>query len=323
MKKADMIWLPALLYRLLLKHTDQENRLSMPQILALLEEEGFRADRRSVYKAFHVLRESGSEVIFEKTGGMQGYRLVHPFTPAQSLYLLNAVRNSFSLTPAQADLFAQRITALMSEAEIRMMPDQRSDIVRTDNEHVMDSIQLLLQAVRDCVFVSFRYYDITVSKQKKYRRNSERYRLVPYAVVAANSRYYCVFYSPVHKNFANYRIDKMDHVMLTDEKADPVPFSLPDHMRSAFQMYHGEASTVTAEFDLSLSSQVFDQFGTDIIISKVTDTSFTASIRTAITPPLISWLLQYPSLIRVLKPQELIDRLKEIADILHQTYEEV
>ena len=87
-------------------------------------------------------------------------------------------------------------------------------------------------------------------------------------------------------------------------------------------MLFRSVKTVTAEFDLSLTSQVFDQFGSDIISSSVTDRTFTASIRTAVTPPLVSWLLQYPSLIRVRAPQELIGRMKEIADILQKTYQE-
>ena len=321
MKHSEMIWLPPVLYRILQQNTDRENRLSMPQLLAMLEEEGFQADRRSVYKAIHVLKENGVEVIFDKTGGKQGYRLVHLFTPAESMYLISAVRDSFSLTPGKADLFAAKIRSLMSRQEELLLPEIRQDVIHTENEQVLEISQKLLEAIRDCVFVDFRYYDMTVSRQKKYRRNSERYHLVPYAVVSSGGRFYCVFYSPVHQNFANYRIDKMDNVTCTSLQADPVPFSLADHMRSSFQMYHGEARTITAEFDLSLSSQVFDSFGTDLIISKVTDRTFIASFRTAITPPLISWLLQYPSFVRVIRPQELIDRLMETADTIHNTYQ--
>ena len=39
MKKVEMIRLPSVLHRILQQYTDRENRLSMPQILALLEEE--------------------------------------------------------------------------------------------------------------------------------------------------------------------------------------------------------------------------------------------------------------------------------------------
>ena len=320
MKKGTMIYLPVVLYKILSKHTDSEHRLSMPEILSLLEEEGYPAGRRSVYKAIDVLKENGVNIVFDKTGGMQGYRMDHLFTTAESLYLINAVQNSYSLTEDTADAFTAKIRSLVSDHEAELLSAVRTDVIHTDNRHVMDHIQLLLSAIRDCRFVDFRYYDISVTRQKKYRRNSEHYHLVPYAVVTDAGRYYCVFWSPVHQNFANYRIDKMDHVTLSKDLADPVPFSLDDHMRAAFSMYHGEASTVTAEFDLSLSSQVFDRFGSDIIISKVTDTAFTASIRTAVTPPLVSWILQYPEKITVKKPQELIDRLKEIAEILQNTY---
>lgn len=322
MKGSELMQLPTVLLRILIEHTDRENRLSMPQIIALLEENGISAERRSVYKAIRILNDNGFQISFDRSGNMQGYRLKHLFTPAEALYLTDSVRNSFSLTEAEAERFCTKITSLMSSSEKALLKDSRRDVIHTDNEHVMDYIQQLLEAVRDCVFVDFRYYDISVTGQKKYRRRSERYHLVPYAVISSENRWYCVFWSPVHRSFANYRIDKMDHVSVTSEKADPVPFSLPDHMRSAFRMYHGEARTVIAEFDLSLTSQVFDQFGSNIIISRVTDKTFTAAIRTAITPPLISWLLQYPSSLKVLEPQELILKIREIADILQKTYQE-
>ncbi len=322
MKRSEMMALPPLVWRLLQQHTDRENRMSMPEILALLEEEGVQTDRRSVYKAIRILNENGADIIFDRSGGSQGYYLNHRFTPAESLFLITAVRNSFSLAPEEAEQFCSRITDMMSSHEKELLAGSLPEAVHTDNEHVMEYIQMLLEAVRDCVYVSFRYYDMTVTRQKKYRRSSEKYHLVPYAVVSSENRWYCVFWSPVHRGFANYRIDKMDRVTVTSEKADPVPFSLSDHMRSAFRMYHGEARTVIAEFDLALTSQVFDQFGSDIIISKVTEKTFTAAIRTAITPPLVSWLLQYPSSLRVLEPPELISRMKEIADILQKTYQE-
>lgn len=322
MKGPELMQLPTVLLGILTEHTDRENRLSMPQILAHLEEKGITAERRSVYKAIRILNDSGFRITFDRSGNMQGYRLQHLFTPAESLYLIDSVRNSFSLTEAEAVRFCTKITSLMSSGEKELLNDARRDVIHTDNSNVMNYIQVLLEAVRDCVYVDFRYYDISVTRQKKYRRRNEKYHLVPYAVISSENRWYCVFWSPVHRGFANYRIDKMDHVNVTEEKADPVPFSLGDHMRAAFRMYHGDAKTVTAEFDLSLTSQVFDQFGSDIIISSVTDRTFTASIRTAVTPPLVSWLLQYPSLIRVRAPQELIGRMKEIADILQKTYQE-
>ena len=92
------------------------------------------------------------------------------------------------------------------------------------------------------------------------------------------------------------------------------------HIRSSFNMYHGEPETVTVKFDLSLANVVFDEFNRNIIISEVGEKRFTASLRSAVTPTLISWLLQFYDRMEVVKPDSLKEKLLEIADALTGTY---
>jgi len=58
----------------------------------------------------------------------------------------------------------------------------------------------------------------------------------------------------------------------------------------------------------------------DIIISHQDKDHFTASIRTAVTPTLTAWLLQFGDKVHVLKPQSLIDQMIDIADGIQKTY---
>ena len=114
----------------------------------------------------------------------------------------------------------------------------------------------------------------------------------------------------------------MDQITVTNEQSEGIPFSLQDHLRSSFQMYHGAPQTVTAVFDNSLSSIVFDQFGDNIVISSVDEKTFTASIRTAVTPPLVSWFLQFYDKVVIKKPKTLIEEYQRIAKALQNTYPE-
>ena len=69
-----------------------------------------------------------------------------------------------------------------------------------------------------------------------------------------------------------------------------------------------------------MANYVFDQFGKELIISKVNQNDFIANIRTAITPTLISWILQFESQLTILKPQELIDAVLDIANHIRRKY---
>lgn len=320
MKHAEMIQLPTLIRKILLEQSDETHLLSMPEIRAELENSGITADRRSVYKAISVLNENGEDIRYRTLDGKQGYWIRHPFTKAEALFLIDSIQSSFSLSAETSRAFSDRILSMLSTEQQKELPPTALAVSKTDSSNVLSLMETLLEAAAGRHPVEFHYYDLSVTRKKQYRRQNKTYRMVPYAIVSRGNRWYCVFYSENHGSFANYRIDKMELSKVLDEQCDPVRFSLADHIRSSFNMYHGEPQTVTVDFDLSLASIVFDEFGKDIIISNVSDSRFTASIRTAITPTLTSWLLQFYDRMEVRRPDELRDQMKKIAESLYQTY---
>ena len=192
---------------------------------------------------------------------------------------------------------------------------------KTGNASVLEVLSVVIRAIRSRRFLDFRYYDLSVTKTKQYRRTGRPYHLLPVAVMSEFGRFYIVFYSPKYGNFANYRADKIDSIRESDEIAEPVEFDAAAWRRNSFQMYAGEAATISLKCPLSLISQIYDQFGTDLIISAVTETSFTVHVRSALTPPLISWILTFYEEITVLRPRELIDELLQISAVLAEKYQ--
>ncbi|MCR4952038.1 MAG: WYL domain-containing protein [Solobacterium sp.] len=316
MNYPDKTFLPFYLEKLLEEQTDENRFITMPEIQTQLEHLGIRSDRRTVYKALSCLRDCGREIVYESR---KGYRIVHRLSAAEAFFLTDAVRQSSFLSAAETEKLEQTILSFLSPAQRSGLQFNPMTPPKPDHS-VLSIIEVLLAGIRTRRVTEFRYYDMTVSGKKQYRRQNRTYRMVPYAVVSNSGRYYCIFYSDSHKGFANYRLDKMDNVRLSEEIMDPVYFDLREHLRSSLQMYHGEAQTITADFDLSMASLVFDQFGSDIIISAVTSTTFRASIRTALTPTLISWLLQFEDRITVVRPQELIDSLLDLSARISSRY---
>lgn len=316
MNHPDKTFLPFYLEKILEENTDENHSLTMPEIQTMLENTGIKADRRTVYKAFTCLRECSREIIYESR---KGYRIVHRFSAAEAFFLADAVRQSPFLSASETEQLEQEILSFLNPVQRKSL--LFNPIMPPKPDHsVLSLIGILLEGIRSRRVTEFRYFDMTVSGKKQYRRQNKTYRMVPYAVVSNSGRYYCIFYSEAHKGFANYRLDKMDNVRLSDEIMDPVYFDLHEHLRSSLQMYHGEAQTITADFDQSMASILFDQFGSDIIISAVSSTAFRASIRTALTPTLISWLLQFEDRITVVRPQELIDSLLDLSERISSRY---
>lgn len=312
--------LDALVFQALTKQSDAKHLLSMTDLRSYCDFAGHPADRRTIYKSIDMLKAAGVNIVFVRRKGKQGYYLKHLFTNADALFLINACMESSALSIQETDELVHKILRLIPEQSISQLPPLTANPAKVEHRHLLEDLEKLFPAIAKKYYVEFLYFDITVTKKKKYRKENEKYRLVPYAVISENERYYVVFYSAKHQSFANYRLDKMDTITITDVQSEVVPFSLEDHLRSSFQMYHSNPQTVTAVFDNSLSSIVFDQFGENIVISAVNDTTFTASIRTTVTPPLVSWFLQFYDKVTIQKPKSLIEEYQKIAQSLQKTY---
>ncbi len=307
------------LYRILTENTDEEHLLSMPELIALLEEAGIPSDRRAVYRSIEALNSAGFPVTFHRTP-RQGYCISHEYTVPEAVILCNAVRQSDSLSAETSEALCAHIISTLSVHQQDRVTLSPASASKTAHNEMTENIEIILKAIRARRYVSFKYYDYTVTKQKRYRRNNSTYRMVPYALITANGRYYSIMYSDHYQSFSSYRIDKMDAAELLEPSEISIPFDAEAWSRSSFQMYRGEPDTVLMKFPLDMSNIVFDEFGYDLLITEVTDTSFTAALRTAVTPTLLSWILQFQDRITVLRPEELIRQMVRTAEDVIEKY---
>lgn len=318
MKPGDTVARVLVLYNILKTQTDRDHIMTTPQLADELEAQGFSCDRRTIYDAIRALQDNGYDIRYTRHG--QGYWLEPEMSAAEVLFLADAVQNSPALSLRESRKLIAKLTSTLSEYEQDALPIIPAAVTKTSSDEVLHNIELLLKAIPQSHPVNFRYFDLNPDRSRRYRKNRQRYHLVPYAVVSNSGRFYCVCWSEGHEDFAAYRIDKMDCLEVCEETADPRPFDLASWLRSSFNMYKGAPDTVTCDFDISLINPLYDQFGSNIIISSVSTDSFRASIRTAVTPTLISWLLQFYDRLTVISPPALISSLNTIADTLHAKY---
>ncbi|MBR4983660.1 MAG: WYL domain-containing protein, partial [Lachnospiraceae bacterium] len=83
----------------LLENTDENHKVTMPQILAYLEANGITAERKSIYDDVEAIRELGIEVIGEKVGRNYYYYVVdRDFEMAELKLLVDAIQSSKFIT---------------------------------------------------------------------------------------------------------------------------------------------------------------------------------------------------------------------------------
>lgn len=309
----------AMVLKILMEESDENHRLSLPEMIFFLQMSGIQSERRSVYAAIGALEKAGFDIRYNRKEKKPAYYLHSSFHAAEITILSDALEEASSLSEATTQALIDQLIALLPKGERERIYLNPAHTRKTNNEEVKENMDLLLDAIYQKRNIEFLYYDYTVTKEKVYRRQKQPYQVAPYAILFDDGRYYLVAYSKEHE-FTNYRIDKMEQLILTDSIDNLKPFDAEEWMNSSIHMFKGEPTTVSIIFDKSLANVVFDRFGTDILISKVTDTTFTAHIKTAITPTLIAWLLQFYDRMTVIKPQALIQSLLDVSRNIQITY---
>ena len=313
------VMLPLLIERYLQKYSSQDQPLSIMKMQKLLEETGRKADRRTIYTAMEALKESGVQIHMVRKNHQTGYYMENSFSKEEIFLLCSNLSDSSALSPSVISSIQEKLKGLLSEEEKKQIPPLTPYVASEESGDLLPSIHLLLEAIASLRPITFRYFDLDCHRQRIYRKNT--YRMVPYAITSQNGKYYCILYSFTHQDFGNYRIDKMDDIIVEDEPVPYVPFNLENHLRTSFNMYHGQSQTITCRFALSFAGYVYDHFSSkDIIISSVDQTGFTASLRTAITPTLISWIMQFHEKIEVLAPPQLKEKLCWQAKTIYDQY---
>ncbi len=324
MKSGDNEKIAVLILRFLYEESDAGHSVKMDDIIRMLEKNEIEANRKTIGKYINAFREAGIPVHMDRKNHRYGYYVNHLFSATEVMFLSDAADTSSALSPKASKELKAKLRSLVSAAEAENIPSCAAPVVKTDNDHVLKTIGVLMEAIRLVRPVEFLYYDIfftNTKREKKYRKERQTYCLVPYAVVLNDGKYYCIFRDDRHESFALYRADKMEAAVMKDGEAERVPFNAQSFLRSSFGMYHGDADTVTLRAERSLSSVLFDRFGENgMIITGHDENTFTCSIRTAVTPTLISFLIQFTGRITVLGPETLIAEFRKIAETLRDTY---
>ena len=300
------------LYKILYEKTDNEHSLTLSEIADELESMGAPVARKALYEDLRALAFFGADIRAEK-GRHSSYRLAsRTFEPAELRLIADAVNSSRFLSSRQSNELLKKLQSLTS---VHMASDLRSQLFIAENKslenrRIMSNIELLSRAVTENRQVRFRYFDYDVKKNKVYREGSgegaSRYDrcISPYALAWDDEKYYVVAFNPKHNGISNFRIDKMEHVRMTDEPSAPLPkgFDVKEYLAQQFSMFAGDTETVKLRFDNSLIGTVLDRFGMQTMIIPDGDRHFRVNVSVKTTNTFFGWLFQFGSKAEVLTP---------------------
>jgi len=101
------------------------------------------------------------------------------------------------------------------------------------------------------------------------------------------------------------------------------PFDLSIYSKSMFQMYSGEETDVTIQFENELVGVVYDRFGVDVPIIKTDETHFICNVKVAVSPHFLSWIISFGSRAKIVSPDWVQEQLYELILDAQKQYEKI
>ncbi len=298
------------------KNSHREHPVRASDLITMLDHQhNIRCDRKTVYSDIAALQELGVDIVSlpGKNGGY--YIASRNFELPELKLLIDAVLSSRFLTEKKSRELIEKLCAQCSVHDAKLMRRDMlvSGRVKSMNETIYYNVDAIQEAIAQNQQITFRYFDWGMDGQRHYRERE--YVASPYGLCQDNENCYLLAHSPRH-GITSYRLDRMTRIQSTGENRIPCPEltgkALQEHANRLFQMYSGDAVDVKLRFHKSLVNVVVDRFGKDTMMIPDGDEHFVFTVRVAVSPMFLSWVIGFGSKAKVVYPQSVIDRCREL-----------
>ena len=285
----------------LIQHLDRQHNIS--------------CDRKTVYSDIAALQDYGVDIV-SVAGKNGGYYIAsRNFELPELKLLIDAVQSSRYLTEKKSRELIEKLCAQCNEQDAKLMRRTVlvSGRVKSMNETIYYNVDTIQEAISQNRQIAFRYFDWDFGGKRKYRE--KEYLASPYGLCQDNENCYLLAFSSRH-GITSYRVDRMADIHLLDEARVPCPDltgkALHDHANRLFQMYSGDAVDVKLRFHRSLLNVVIDRFGKNTMLIPENEEWFNFTVKVAVSPMFLSWVIGFGSKAKILYPQSVADQCKAL-----------
>jgi predicted DNA-binding transcriptional regulator YafY len=313
---------------ILKKNTDDEHGITMVQIISELESKGIKAERKAIYADINVLKEYGFDIQGNKESGTYYYKLIHrSFELSELKLLVDAVQASKFISQKRSNELIKKIEDQASKYQAMELQRQVyvANRVKTNYDSVLCNVDDLNLAINHNCKIQFDYYEWTLNKQMKIRENGHKTDISPWALTWDDENYYMVAFDGESGLIKHYRVDKMRKIKFLeasrDGKDEFKEFDMALYAKKMFGMFTGDEQRVKIQFDNKFIGVVIDRFGKDIMIVPKDNNTFTVNVNVSVSNMFFSWIIGLGKGVKILGPENVVEKLKGEIVRLKEQYE--
>ena len=311
----------------LLENTDENHKVTMPQILAYLEANEITAERKSIYDDMDAIQELGIDVQKEKVGRNFYYYVVdRDFEMAELKLLVDAIQSSKFITEKKSQELIKKLGTLVSVHEAKQLKRQVyvAGRAKAINENIFYNVDAIHKAIEENKKVRFQYFQWNTKKEMELRKNGDWYEVSPWALMWEDENYYLVAFDRGAGKMKHYRVDKMLKMSCIDSDREGREIfeqsNVSEYTRKNFGMFAGEEETVKLEVHNGLVGVILDRFGTDTMIIPADKEHFRVNVRVSVSNQFFGWIFGLGDGIKILGPENVKMKMKEEIEKIQKFY---
>ncbi len=302
----------------LLQSSDAEHPVTVKQLIAHLAAHDISAERKSIYDDIEALRAYGLDIEQVAEGQFYGYYVAsRRFELPELKLLVDSVQSSKFITQRKTNALIKKIETLASSYDAQRLHRQVyvTNRVKTMNESIYYNVDAIHAGISENRKIRFKYFEYTVTKERRYRRDGAYYVVSPYALTWDDENYYMVAYDSENAGIRHYRVDKMTNIATVDEPRDGAAayreLDMAMYSRKVFGMFSGEEQRVKLRFANHLVGAVLDRLGQDVSIIPDGDEHFTVSADVVVSPQFFAWVCGFGADAQIVTPESAVMRMRE------------
>ena len=298
------------------RNSREETPVKAGDLIAMLDREhNISCDRKTVYSDIAALQDYGVDIVSipGKNGGY--YIASRNFELPELKLLIDAVQSSRYLTEKKSRELIEKLCEQCNEYDAKLIKRNVlvSGRVKSMNETIYYNVDAIQDAITSNKQITFRYFDWDLGGVRRYRE--KEYLASPYGLCQDNENCYLLGYSDRH-GITSYRVDRMTDIRLSNNDRIPCPEltgkALNEHANRLFQMFAGDTADVKLRFHRKLINVVVDRFGKETMLIPDGDEHFNFTVRVAVSPMFLSWVIGFGDKAKVLYPPSVVEQCKKL-----------
>lgn len=281
--------------------------------------ERFSISKRTVSRYLAVLEDAGIP-LSSSTGVGGGVGISDDFMLDKTFFTEAEIIRIKAALGATADSFGDKVNQALAEKLDTLDKSRAQDeiLIKQDNLYIdceyaqaaslRPKINTLSEAIDKVRAVEIKYTDA---------HGYVSFRTIePYTLVFKNGTWYIYAMCRLRGDFRLFRLSRISDMRMTSKRFIKYDSKLVEKL--GLEYYNELFVDLEFEFYPSVSDSVVEWLGMSAVTER--GTKFVASAELPMTSSLVKKLLAFGSSVKVIKPQELADRIREEAERMLSTY---